>query len=273
MSTPVEPADPFRFDGRVVYLAGAGSFGRAAGPAFAQRGARVFVTDLDHERVQDVVTAIRAAGGTAEGMVADLGDAVSVGLSFETLDRAFGRVDIVLNVSGGNPRIGRPELVDVAVWDEILRIDLTSKLLTAQAAARRMIAASRGGSIVNMSSIAGSTVLGRDTVAYGTAMAGVIQLTRELAIAWAPHRIRVNAIQACQFINPGLQAMVDDPTQAKVVERILSGIPLGRMGQPQEMVGPLLFLASDAASMITGVTLPVDGGNLAFNAGGSTGTL
>lgn len=266
------PADSFRFDGRVVFLAGAGAFGRAAAPAFAQRGAAVFVTDLDPAAIATTIASVRAAGGDADGVAADTGDPDAVARAFKALDARFGRVDVLLNVSGGNPKVGPPEDVDVAVWNEVLRIDLTAKLLTSQAAARRMIAAGRGGSIVNISSIAGSSVLGRETLAYGTAMAGVIQLTRELAIAWAPHGIRVNAIQPCQFVNPGLQAMIDDPSQAEIVARIVSGIPLGRMGRSEEMVGPLVFLASDAASMVTGVTLPVDGGNLAFNAGGSTAT-
>jgi NAD(P)-dependent dehydrogenase (short-subunit alcohol dehydrogenase family) len=264
--------DPFRFDGRVVFLAGAGAFGRAAAPAFAARGATIFVTDLDPDAVATTVETVRAAGGAADGLAADTGDPDAVRRAFEALDARFGRIDVLLNVSGGNPKVGRSEDVDVAVWNEVLRIDLTAKLLTSQAAARRMIAAGRGGSIVNISSIAGSSVLGRETLAYGTAMAGVIQLTRELAIAWAPHRIRVNAIQPCQFVNPGLQAIIDDPSQADLVARIVSGIPLGRMGRSEEMVGPLVFLASDAASMVTGVTLPVDGGNLAFNAGGSAPT-
>lgn len=264
--------DSFRFDGRVVFLAGAGAFGRAAAPAFAQRGAALFVTDLDPAAVNTTIASVRTIGGDADGVAADAGDPDAVAQAFEALDARFGRVDVLLNVSGGNPKVGLPEDVDVAVWNEVLRIDLTAKLLTSQAAARRMIAAGRGGSIVNISSIAGSSVLGRETLAYGTAMAGVIQLTRELAIAWAPHGIRVNAIQPCQFVNPGLQSMIDDPSQADIVARMVSGIPLGRMGRPEEMVGPLVFLASDAASMVTGVTLPVDGGNLAFNAGGSAAT-
>jgi len=266
------PEDSFRFDGRVVFLAGAGAFGHAAAPAFAQRGAAVFVTDLDPAAVATTIASVRAAGGDADGVAADTGDPDAVARAFEALDARFGRVDVLLNVSGGNPKVGLPEDVDVAVWNEVLRIDLTAKLLTSQAAARRMIAVGRGGSIVNVSSIAGSSVLGRETLAYGTAMAGVIQLTRELAIAWAPHGIRVNAIQPCQFVNPGLQAIIDDPDQADIVGRMVSGIPLGRMGRPEEMVGPLVFLASDAAAMVTGVTLPVDGGNLAFNAGGSGAT-
>jgi NAD(P)-dependent dehydrogenase (short-subunit alcohol dehydrogenase family) len=270
-ATPMT-TDPFRFDGRVVFVAGAGAFGRAAAPAFAARGASVFVTDVDAEAVAATVASVRTAGGDADGVAADTGDPAAVRRAFEALDARFGRVDVLLNVSGGNPKVGRPEHVDVAAWNEVLRIDLTAKLLTAQAAAVRMIAAGRGGSIVNISSIAGSSVLGRETLAYGTAMGGVIQLTRELAVAWAPHGIRVNAIQPCQFVNPGLQSMIDDATQAETVARIVAGIPLGRMGRPDEMVGPLVFLASGAASMVTGVSLPVDGGNLAFNAGGSPAT-
>jgi NAD(P)-dependent dehydrogenase (short-subunit alcohol dehydrogenase family) len=268
---PAPPApDPFRFDGKVVFITGAGgAFGSAAAPAFAARGARVFATDIDAAALAATVESIRRGGGVAEGSVSDAGDPLAVERSFEALDAAFGRVDVVLNLSGANHGVGRAESVDLAAWQENLRINLSSKLLIAQQAARRMIAAGRGGSIVNVSSIAGTTVLGRESLAYGVAMAGVEHLTRELAVAWAPHGIRVNAIKPCQFVNPGLQRIIDDPAKADVVARMISGIPLGRMGRPDEIVGPLVFLASDAASMVTGISMPVDGGNLAFNAGGS----
>jgi NAD(P)-dependent dehydrogenase (short-subunit alcohol dehydrogenase family) len=265
--------DPFRFDGKVVFITGAGgAFGSVTAPAFAARGARVFCTDIDGEALDRTVEAVRKAGGTADGIVADSGDPADVEHAFEALDAVYGQVDVVLNLSGANRGIGRPETADVRTWEENLRVNLSSKLLTAQQAARRMIAAGRGGSIVSVSSIAGSSVLGRESLAYGVAMAGAEQLTRELAVAWAPHGIRVNAIKPCQFVNSGLQAIIDDPTKRDVVARIISGIPLGRMGRPEEIVGPLVFLASDAASMVTGISMPVDGGNLAFNAGGSAAT-
>jgi len=269
---PTAP-DPFRFDGKVVFITGAGgAFGSAAAPAFADRGARVFCTDIDIAALERTVAAIRRAGGTADGLVADSGDPADVERAFSALDDAYGRVDVVLNLSGANRGVGRPETADVRVWEDHLRINLTAKLLTSQQAARRMISAGHGGSIVSVSSIAGSSVLGRESLAYGVAMAGVEQLTRELAVAWAPHGIRVNAIKPCQFVNPGLQAIIDDPARRDVVARMVSGIPMGRMGRPDEIVGPLIFLASDAASMVTGVSMPVDGGNLAFNAGGSAAT-
>lgn len=269
---PAAP-DPFRFDDKVVFITGAGgAFGSVTAPAFAARGARVFCTDIDGAALGRTMAAVRRSGGIAQGLVADSGDPESVERAFAALDTSFGDVDVVLNLSGANHGVGRPETADVAVWQDNLRINLTAKLLTAQQAAQRMIAAGHGGSIVSVSSIAGSSVLGRESLAYGVAMAGVEQLTRELAVAWAPYGIRVNAIKPCQFVNPGLQAIIGDPARRDVVARMISGIPLGRMGRPEEIVGPLVFLASDAASMVTGISLPVDGGNLAFNAGGSAAT-
>jgi NAD(P)-dependent dehydrogenase (short-subunit alcohol dehydrogenase family) len=106
---------------------------------------------------------------------------------------------------------------------------------------------------------------------FGPSKAGLNQLTRDLAVEWAPHRIRVNAIQPCQFRTIGWARAIENPEQAGLVETVLHGIPMGRMGEPWEMVGPVLFLVSDAASMVTGVILPVDGGNLAMNAGAGGG--
>jgi NAD(P)-dependent dehydrogenase (short-subunit alcohol dehydrogenase family) len=132
-----------------------------------------------------------------------------------------------------------------------------------------MIKAQRGGSIINISSIGGVNALGRGAMAYGVSKAGIIQLTRETSFAWAQHNIRVNAILPCQFTNSWWAERQADPASQPMVKRVLSAIPLGRLGEPHEVVGPVLFLASEAASMVTGVSLPVDGGNLAMNAGGS----
>jgi len=150
-------------------------------------------------------------------------------------------------------------------------VNLTGYFLCAQAAGRRMIAAGRGGAIVNISSINGSSALGRGNLAYSVTKGGVNMLTRELAIEWAPHGIRVNAVQPCQTKTAKLVEVLEHPDveTAGVTQDILRGIPLGRFAEPDEIAAAVVFLASPQASMITGAMLPVDGGNLAFNAGGT----
>jgi NAD(P)-dependent dehydrogenase (short-subunit alcohol dehydrogenase family) len=129
--------------------------------------------------------------------------------------------------------------------------------------------ASGKGSIINIASVAGVLALGRGHMAYGMAMAGVIQMTRDLSTEWSGRGVRVNAIAPAQIPSPKnrlCERMEADPDLAK---RFLQGIPMGRLGRSEEIVGPAVFLASDASSWVTGTVLPVDGGNLAKNAGGS----
>jgi NAD(P)-dependent dehydrogenase (short-subunit alcohol dehydrogenase family) len=133
-----------------------------------------------------------------------------------------------------------------------------------QEAGRRMLAAGRG-SIVNIGSLASVSALGRGHIAYSMAMGAVAQMTRELSTEWAGRGVRVNAILPAQVLNPGLeQRMAADPA---LREKFLSGIPAGRLGQPEDIQGLAVFLASDASSWITGALIPMDGGNLAANAG------
>jgi NAD(P)-dependent dehydrogenase (short-subunit alcohol dehydrogenase family) len=263
-------ADLFRLDGRVALVTGAGgAFGRAIAVGFSQMGARVFLTDLHAEHLAETADVVRAAGGTCAGMVGDTGSTTDVHAVFDHLDAAFGQIDVLVNNAGGNPMQGRPEEFPLEIWESVLRTNLTGYFLNARAAGKRMIAQGHGGSIVNVSSIAAASSLGRGNLAYGASKSGVNQLTRELAVEWAHHGIRVNAIQPCQFLNAGWRGMIADPSKSSLVQRVLSGIPIGRMGEPREIVGPVLFLVSDAASMVTGVLLPVDGGNLALNPTGS----
>jgi NAD(P)-dependent dehydrogenase (short-subunit alcohol dehydrogenase family) len=271
MSEQKALADRFRLDGRVALITGAGgAFGRAIATGFTEMGARLFLTDLDGGRLEETAEIVRAAGGTCATRIADSGSAEDVEAAFTDLDSAFGQVDILINNAGGNPMQGRPEVFPLDIWEGVLRTNLTGYFLYARGAGKRMIAQGHGGAVVNVSSIASASSLGRGNLAYGASKSGVNQLTRELAVEWAHHGIRVNAIQPCQFLNAGWRSMIADPNRAGLVRRVLSGIPIGRMGEPHEIVGPVLFLVSDAASMVTGVLLPVDGGNLALN---PTGTL
>jgi NAD(P)-dependent dehydrogenase (short-subunit alcohol dehydrogenase family) len=271
MSEQKALADKFRLDGRVAVITGAGgAFGRAIATGFTEMGARLFLTDRDGPRLEETAEIVRAAGGTCATRTGDSGSEDDVEAVFADLDSTFGQVDILINNAGGNPMQGKPEVFPLDVWEGVLRTNLTGYFLFARGAGKRMIAQGKGGAVVNVSSIASASSLGRGNLAYGASKSGVNQLTRELAVEWAHHGIRVNAIQPCQFLISGWRSMVADPNRASLVERVLSGIPIGRMGEPHEIVGPVLFLVSDAASMVTGVLLPVDGGNLALN---PTGTL
>ncbi|HET9969743.1 MAG TPA: SDR family oxidoreductase [Streptosporangiaceae bacterium] len=277
------PGLPALFDlsGRVaVVTGGGGALGRVVAGALAGAGASVAVVDLSEDTAAKVAASLTEAGAGAQagadtsavkaiGLGADLSTEDGVEGAFAAVDRAFGRVDILVNSISAAIDRHDPEEFPLPTWEAMLASNLTSYFLCSRAAAQRMIPAGRGGSIVNFGSIAGSSVLGRGGLAYGVAKGGVAQLTKETAYAWAPHRIRVNAVLPCQFVNDWWRGNLADPERRVLVDRVVSAIPLGRMGDPEEIAGPVLFLASEAASMVTGVLLPVDGGNLAMNPGAS----
>ena len=260
----------FNLGGRTaVVTGGGGALGTEVARALAGAGAGavVAVVDLHPARSQSVADDIAASGGTAFAFSGDLSDPNTVTEVFAAIDDRLGAVDILVNAISAPVRRFAPEEFPVAAWQEMLDNNLTSYFLCGQAAARSMIAAGKGGSIIHFGSIAGVSALGRGNVAYGVAKGGIVQLTRETALAWAGHNIRVNSILPSQFLNEMWATALADEERSATVDRVLSGIPLGRLGRPEEIVGPVLFLAGDAASMVTGVSLPVDGGNLAMNAG------
>jgi len=131
--------------------------------------------------------------------------------------------------------------------------------------------AAGAGSIINICSIGGVSALGRGNFPYSVGMGGVAQMTRELSTEWSSRGVRVNAILPAQVINPGLAERMEADDQLEA--QFLSGIPIGRLGQPQDIAGLAVFLASEASSWITGALIPFDGGNLALNAGGTPGSL
>jgi NAD(P)-dependent dehydrogenase (short-subunit alcohol dehydrogenase family) len=266
------PRDLFDLSGRVAVVTGAASgLGHAIAAGLASFGAVVVAGDINEAGLEATVGRIRRESGTAIGVLCDVSDEASVEAMFARVDAEYGRVDILINDAFTPVIRVAPEEFPLDSWERAIRVNLTGYFLCARAAGRRMVERGKGGSIVNISSIAGSSGMGRGNFVYSVTKHGVIGLTRELAIEWARHGIRVNAIQPCQFLTPGLQVFIDSaPDPGAVVERFLKGIPLDRLGDPErDIVGPIVFLASDAAAMITGVVLPVDGGNLAFNAGGS----
>ncbi|MGH2461497.1 MAG: SDR family NAD(P)-dependent oxidoreductase [Chloroflexota bacterium] len=269
MSNP----DWFDLSGRVAAVTGGGANGgngHAIALGLARYGADVLVSDIDVPGAEQTAREIRDLGRRAVACRCDVGAPEEIAGMFALLDREYGSIDVLVNNVATGLR-SRPEDLPLAEWQRVVRVNLDGTFWCSMEAGRRMIRQGHGGSIVNISSIAGSSALGRGNFVYSVTKGGINQFTRELAVEWSPHRIRVNAIQPAQILTPALQAMFDDPRldATRLKDRLLTGIPLARLGQPDDVAKAVVFLASDAAAFITGHLLPVDGGNLALNAGGS----
>ena len=253
-----------------VITGGAGGLGRAVAATFAAAGARVSVLDIDAAGAAAAAAQIRAAGGTADAFGCDVTKAGSVAGAFGQA-AVDGPPDILVNNAGVNYRAPSLEITE-QVWAQTIAINLTGYFFCAREFAERLVALGQRGAVVNVSSIGGGTALGRGNFSYGVTKGGVDQMTRELAVAWAPHGIRVNAVAPCQIATEGLLGISERPSaEGRLLDTFLRGIPLGRLVEPHEVAAAIAFLASDAAAMITGVILPVDGGNRALNAGGTIG--
>lgn len=259
----------FDLTGRVAVISGAASgMGRASALALAEHGADLLIADLNEEGLNQTARDIEALGRRAvpfSGSVSDLGH---ISALFGVLDREFdGRVDFLANIAGEG-LLGAPEEIALEQVQLVFQNLVFGRFKMCQEAGRRMLKAGRG-SIVNIGSLASMTALGRGHIAYSMAMGAVVQMTRELSTEWASRGVRVNAILPAQVLNPSLEKRIAaDPS---IEQRWLSGIPCGRLGKPTDIQGLAVLLASDASSWITGALIPMDGGNMAMNAGGTIG--
>lgn len=260
----------FDLTGRVAVVSGAAQgMGRATALAVAEAGAAVMCVDRNLTGAEATAAEARAFGRKAVSAATDVSDPDAIAAMFQQVDAEFGRVDFLGNIAGDG-HLAKPEELTIADLHRVLQNLVVGRFAMCQEAGRRMLAQGRG-SIMNIGSLASSTALGRGHVAYSMAMGAVVQMTRELSTEWSYRGVRVNAVLPAQVINPSLTArMQDDPTLA---ERFLKGIPAGRLGQPDDIKGLAVLLASDASSWITGTLIPMDGGNLAMNAGGTAGHL
>jgi NAD(P)-dependent dehydrogenase (short-subunit alcohol dehydrogenase family) len=206
-------------------------------------------------------------GRRAVPAVCDVSQPIQIRALFAQLDEEFGHVEFLGNVAGEGA-VSKPEDISLDDVERTWRNLVYGRFCMCQEAGRRMLKRG-GGSIVNIGSLASITALGRGHIAYSMAMGAVAQMTRELSTEWAGRGVRVNAILPAQVVNPSLEKrMAADPS---LKDKWLSGIPAGRLGRPDDIQGLAVFLASDASSWITGALIPMDGGNLAVNAGGTIG--
>ena len=248
--------DLFRLDGRVAIVTGGGrGLGRAMAVAFAHHGADVVIAEIDPQHQKDVVGEIEAEGRTGMFLPCDVTRMSDIERVIEETMERFGRIDILVNNAFVHHRASALEATEEQ-FDQVVAVDLKGPYFLSQRIARVM-KEQRSGSIINMASIAALIALPRGNSTYTVAKGGIAAMTRVMALEWASYGIRVNAIAPCQFRTPGVTGLLSEPDKLK---QILDGIPLGRIGEPEDIMGPALFLASDASSMVTGHVLVVDGG-------------
>lgn len=248
--------DRFRLDGKLALITGASSgLGEHFAQLLAEAGARVVVAARRVHKLQALTQRIAQAGGQARAVALDVTDPDSVSRCFDEL-KDWGVPDVVVNNAGVT--VTKPALKQRPEdYDEVLDTNLKGAWLMATEAARRLVEAGRGGSIVNIASILGERVAG-GVAPYAISKAGVIQATKALALELARHGIRVNALLP-GYVTTDLNR---DFLQSEVGQKLLARIPSRRFGELSDLDGPLLLLASDAGAAMSGATLAVDGAHL-----------
>ena len=252
----MDEAPRFDVSGKIALVTGAArGLGRATALALAQAGADVALGLRDRATGAELAAAIEALGRRALPLQMDVTRRAEVTAAVAEAVRALGRIDILVNNAG----IGPPnpaEAVTEADFDATLAVNLKGTFFVSQEVGRAMIAAGRGGRIINLSSQAGFVALPTESV-YCMTKAAIAHLTKCLAVEWAPHGINVNAVAPTFIRTPGTAKWLEDETFRR---DLLARIPLGRVGEPVDVAGAVVYLASPAAALVTGTTLMIDGG-------------
>jgi 3-oxoacyl-[acyl-carrier protein] reductase len=247
--------DDARLTGRTAIVTGAGAgIGRGIAIVFARFGARVAILERDPATGAHTADEIARAGGEALALATDVRDPDAVEQAVGAVAERFGGVDVLVNNAGGTFAASFLESAPKG-WDALVRANLMSVLHCTHAVARRMTAQGRGGSVVNIVSIEAMRAA-PGYAPYAAAKAGVVSFTQTMALELAAHRIRVNAIAPDICMTEGIRAIVPEADRA----RFAWTVPLGRAGEPEDIAGAAVFLASELGRYVTGVTLHVDGG-------------
>jgi NAD(P)-dependent dehydrogenase (short-subunit alcohol dehydrogenase family) len=257
----------FDLTDRVALVSGTASgMGQAMATAFAEAGAHTMLLDVNTADNEATAHTLSQLGRRAIPVTCDVSSYEQLDRAYTLIDKEFGRIDILGNVAG-NGLQKAAEDISMEQFVGVFQSLVFGRYYATQQAGRRMLKQGQG-SIINIGSIAGVSSLARQQSTYGMAMAAVIHMTRELSTEWSGRGVRVNAILPAQVLsqNNGLEARME--REPALRETFLHGIPRGRFGQPEDIKGLALWLASDASSWITGAIIPMDGGNLAMNAGG-----
>jgi len=253
----MKAAEMFSLKGRVALVTGASSgLGVQFAKALADNGAAVALVARRADRLKSLKDEIEGKGGCAVAIEADVTDHAAIARAFDAAEKAFGTVTILVN-NAGIAHGGRAVEMPPEEWRKVLSTNLDAVFFWAQEAARRLLAAKKQGAIVNIASVLGLAV-SKGAVAYAAAKAGVVQVTKALAVELAFKGVRVNAIAPGWFVTE----MNDDYLSSEAGAAIKREIPMGRFGNSGDLDGALLLLVSDAGSYITGATVVVDGGQV-----------
>jgi gluconate 5-dehydrogenase len=247
----------FRLDGKIaIVTGGAGGIGEALAMGLGFHGATVVVSSRNRETIEQVAQQIAGASGSeAIAIASDVTDENSVQTMVDQVMQTYGKIDILVNAMGMNVKRDAFEY-PMEDWDKLFSVNVKGTMIACKIVGRVM-REQKSGAIVNLSSVRGIRGYTGGNTGYCATKGAVELITKALALEWAPHNIRVNALGPALVITPGTRHIAENPELAK---KYAAAVPLGRIGMPEDMAGAVNFLVSDAASFVTGQTIYVDGG-------------
>lgn len=249
--------DMFRLDGKIaIVTGGAGGIGEALALGLALQGATVVVSSRNQEAIAKAAANItKESGREALAIAADVTDEASMAGLVDQVVKKYGRIDILVNAMGMNIKRDAFEY-PMEDWDKLFEVNVRGTMLACKTVGRVM-RVQKKGAIVNLSSVRGIRGYTGGNTGYCATKGAVELITKALALEWAPHGIRVNALGPALVITPGTRHIAENP---ELAAKYAKAVPMGRIGMPEDMVGAVVFLASEAASFVTGQTIYVDGG-------------